>query len=70
MLEVVAALNIPDLFYNPVKVVKVQANYYNDIHQKRFPEIVMTLKLSCYLPAEISYGGNDWFFVGLGLLQT
>lgn len=66
MLEVVAALNIPDLFHNPVKVVKVQANYYNDIRQKRFPEIVMTLKLSCCLPAEISYGANDCYFVGHG----
>ncbi len=66
MFDVVAALNIPDLFHNPLKVVKVQANYYNDIHQQRFPEIVMTLKLSCNLPAEISYGANNCYFTGFG----
>ena len=66
MLEVVAALNIPDLFHKPVKVVKVQANYYNDIHQKRYPEIVMNLKLPCYLPTEISYGTNNCYFIGNG----
>ena len=66
MLEVVAALNIPDLFHNPVRVVKVQANYFNDINQKRYPEIVMTLKLSCTLPTEISYGINHCYFTGNG----
>lgn len=66
MLDVVAALNIPDLFHNPVKVVKVQANYYNDIHQQRYPEIVMTLKLPCNLPTEISYSANSCYFTGSG----
>lgn len=66
MLEVVAALNIPDLFHKPVKVVKVQANYYNDMHQQRYPEIVMTLKLPCNLPTEISYGANNCYFIGNG----
>lgn len=64
MLDVVAALNIPDLFHNPIKVVKVQANYYNDIHQQRYPEIVMTLKLPCTLPTEISYSANNCYFSG------
>ena len=64
MLDIVAALNIPDLFHTPIKVVKVQANYYNDIHQQRYPEIVMTLKLSCTLPTEISYGANNCYFTG------
>lgn len=64
MFDVVAALNIPDLFHNPVKVAKVQANYYNDIHQQRYPEIVMTLKLPCTLPTEISYGANNCYFTG------
>lgn len=44
MLDIIAALAIPDLIHNPVKVTKVQANYYNDIHQQRCPEIIMNLK--------------------------
>ncbi len=66
MLDVIAALHIPDLFHNPIKVVKVQANYYNDVHQQRHPEIVMTLKLPCTLPTEISYCANSCYFIGKG----
>ena len=66
MLEIVAALAIPDLFHQPIKVTKVQANYYKDIHQNQCPEIVMNLKLPTALPAEISYGANGCYFSGCG----
>lgn len=66
MLDIVAALAIPDLFHNPVKVTRVQANYYNDIHQQRCPEIVMNLKLQTPLPADISYGAGGCYFLGSG----
>lgn len=66
MLDVVAALAVPDLFHEPVKVTKVQANYYTDIHQKQCPEIIMTLKLPSVLPTSISYGANDCYFSGNG----
>ncbi len=64
MLEIVSALAIPDLFHLPVKVTRVQANYYKDINEKQCPEIIMSLKLSSPLPAEISYGINDCYFSG------
>lgn len=35
LLEIIAALAVCDLFYLPVKVTKVQANYYKDIHQQQ-----------------------------------
>lgn len=67
MLEVVAALSIPDLFYDDIRVVKVQANYYTDIYHNQLPEIIMDLKLSSALPAEISYSANSCYFTGSGL---
>ena len=64
MLEIVAALAIPDLFHLPVKVTKVQANYYKDVDQRQCSEIIMNLKLPSPLPAEISYGANNCYFTG------
>ncbi len=64
MLEIVAALSIPDLFHLPVKVTKVQANYYQDIKQKQCSEILMNLKLPTTLPTELSYGVNGCYFTG------
>lgn len=66
MLEIVAALAIPDLFHLPIKVTKVQANYYKDINQQQCSEIIMNLKLPTALPTEISYGANDCYFTGCG----
>lgn len=64
MLEIVSALAIPDLFRLPIKVARVQANYYKDINQKQCPEIIMSLKLPTPLPTDISYGANDCRFSG------
>lgn len=64
MLEIVAALAIPDLFHLPIKVTKVQANYYKDVNQKQCSEIIMNLKLPTALPTEISYGANGCYFTG------
>ncbi len=66
MLEIVAALAIPDLFHLPVKVTRVQANYYRDVNQKQCSEIIMNLKLPTPLPTEISYGVNGCYFTGCG----
>ena len=66
MLDIIAALAIPDLIHNPVKVTKVQANYYNDIHQQRCPEIIMNLKFPVPLPAEITCSANSCYFIGCG----
>jgi len=64
MLEIVAALAICDLFLLPIKVTKVQANYYRDVNQKQCSEIIMTLKLPTPLPTEISYNVNECYFTG------
>lgn len=64
MLEIVSALAIPDLFRLPIKVTRVQANYYRDINKKQCPEIIMSLKLPTPLPTDISYGMNDCYFSG------
>lgn len=66
MLDVIAALHIPDLFHNPVRVTKVQATYYNDKDGQRRSELLMTLKLPCRLPTEISYRANECYFIGNG----
>lgn len=66
LLDVVAVLAVPDLFHEPVKVSKVQANYYNDIHQQQCPELIMSLKLPSSLPSGISYGVNGCYFSGCG----
>ena len=55
MLEIVSALAIPDLFHLPVKVTRVQANYYKDINEKQCPEIkyfYSNYKDYYYLPKE------------------
>ncbi len=66
MLDITAILAIPDLFHNPVKVTKVQANYYNDVNQKRCAEIIMNLRFIAPLPAAISYSTNGCYFSGNG----
>ncbi len=66
MLNVVAILAIPDLFRNPVKVTKVQANYYNDVNQQKCAEIIMNLRFTTVLPATLSYSANGCYFSGCG----
>lgn len=66
MLEIVAALAIPDLFHLPLKVMKVQANYYKDVSQNQCSEIILDLNLPTPLPATISYGANGCYFSGCG----
>lgn len=67
MLEIAAALAIPDLFRLPVTVTRVQANYYKDVNQKQCSEIIMNLKLPTALPTELSYGANGCYFNGCGI---
>lgn len=64
MLDIIASLAVTDLVNQPVKVTKVHANYYKDIKNQRFPELIISLKLSTALPTEISYGANGCYFTG------
>lgn len=66
MLEIVAALAIPDLFHLPVKVTKVQANYYKDISQKQRSEVIMDIKFPSPIPTDISYNANECYFTAQG----
>ncbi|MDE7479066.1 MAG: ribonuclease H-like domain-containing protein [Lachnospiraceae bacterium] len=66
MLEIIAALAVPDLFHLPIKVTKVQANHYKDVNQNQCSEIIMNLLLPTALPTEISYGVNNCYFTGCG----
>ena len=66
MFDIISVLSVFDLFHKPVKVTKVQANYYKDSKQNQKPEIIMNLKLPSALPVEISYSANDCYFKGLG----
>jgi hypothetical protein len=66
MLDIVSVLAVPDLFDKPVKVQRVQANYYKNVKQEQCSEIIMDLELATALPCEISYGKNDCYFSGKG----
>lgn len=66
MLDIISALSIPDLFYNPVKVKKVSANHYKDINNNDCSEIIMTVKFPIAIPTEISYEANGCYFIGNG----
>jgi hypothetical protein len=68
MLEIVSVMAIPDLFLQPVKVLKVQANYYKNVNQEQCSEIIMDLEPATALPCEVSYSNNDCYFSGKGLI--
>lgn len=64
LLDVIGALAISDLIHEPIKVTKVQANYYTDIDQKQAPELIMNLHFLTVLPTTISYSANGCYFIG------
>ncbi len=53
-----------DLFFNSIKVKKVQANYYKDFQGEKKQELLMKLELPSNLPVAISYGQFDCYFTG------
>lgn len=54
MLETLPMLTYYDLFNEPVKARKVQANSYKDIHGNRRRELLITLSLENQLPRSIA----------------
>jgi len=66
MLTVVSVLAYSDLFNKPVRVMKAQANYFNNENKKRSQEIIMKLKLSSPLPVQVSFRGLGCYFSGKG----
>ncbi len=67
MLAVCGMLAYPDLFLKPVRVMKVQANYFKDLEKKRSQEIIMKLRFQAPLPRPISFRSLGCYFSGEGL---
>ena len=67
MFKVVSMLAYNDLFKQPVRVMKAQANYFNNMDKKRCQEIIMKLKLASPLPVPVSFRGNGCYFTGQGI---
>lgn len=66
MLTVISVLAYSDLFNKPVRVMKAQANYFNNENKKRSQEIIMKLKLTSPLPVQTSFRGLGCYFSGKG----
>lgn len=67
LVDICSLLSVHDLIYEPLRVVKVQANYYQDINGVSCPEIIMDIKLPSSLPIAINYSANNCYFRGEGL---
>ena len=66
MLNTLPMLAFYDLFNQPVKARKVQANYYKDVYGCKRRELVMTLQLDTPLPKAVSANVNGCYFRGEG----
>ena len=70
MLETLPVLTYYDLFNQPVKAKKVQANSYKDANGNRRKELLITIGLDAPLPRPISTNANNCFFRGEGTQCT
>jgi len=66
MLELLPILSYVDLFNRPLKVTKVQANYYKDHNGEKRQELIMKVKLPTSIPVAASNYANGSFFSGIG----
>lgn len=64
MLKVISMLSYCDLFNKNIRVMKAQANYFNDASKKRCQEIVMKLRFETPLPMPISFRSLGCYFSG------
>jgi hypothetical protein len=64
MLEILPILAYHDLFNDKIKALKVQANYYTDIHGKSKNMLYMKLRLPIKLPVSLSFNKNRCYFKG------
>lgn len=62
MLEILSILSYYDLFNQPLKARKVQANFYKDIHGVPRKELIIDLVLGSPLPVEINFMGKGCHF--------
>lgn len=70
MLSVISVLSYPDLFNNPIRVMKAQANYFNNNAKKRGQEIIMKLRFQSPLPVPFSFRAIGCYFSGEGVDGT
>lgn len=66
MLQILPILAYYDLFNEPIKARKVQANYYRDLHSQKRKELLITLTLPTPLPMPVSASANACYFRGEG----
>lgn len=66
MLEILDILAYYDLFNQPVKARRVQANSYRDIHDNRRKELLILFSLDIPLPMPVSANANGCYFRGEG----
>lgn len=66
MLGILPVLSYYDLFNEPVRAKKVQANYYKDFGGDKRKELLITLSLPSPLPKSVSAASNDCYFKGEG----
>lgn len=64
MLETLPMLVYYDLFNQPIKAKKVQANYYKDVNGNRRRELVILFGLDIPLPKPVSVNVNNCYFRG------
>lgn len=64
MLETLPMLSYYDLFNQPLKAKKVQANYYKDVNGGKSRELVIFFELDNPLPKPVSTNVNGCFFRG------
>ena len=67
MLSVVSMLAYPDLFLKPIRVMKVHANYYNELNKKLSQEIILKLRFVSPLPKPISFRALGCYFSAEGI---
>ena len=70
MLETLPILGYYDLFNEPVKAKKVQANYYKDVNGSSRKELVITIVPDTPLPKEVLTSAGGCFFRGKGSEAT
>ena len=66
MLEILPMLAYYDLFNEPIKVRKAQANHYKDFNGSKRKELILLFHLDVALPRPISTNVNQCFFRGEG----
>lgn len=66
MLEILPMLVYYDLFNEPLKAKKVQANSYKDVNGNKRKELLITVALERELPQPVSAAASDCYFRGEG----